>query len=49
MKNLDIRSKKRIALDKIRVGLQKCKLGEYVNNDLIRDYLTARYVIIENN
>ena len=47
MKNLDIRSKKRIAINKVMVGLQKAKMWEYKNNDLIIDYLSARLAILE--
>ena len=49
MKNLDIRSKKRVAIEKTLVGLKKAKMWEYKNNDLIIDYLSARLAILELN
>jgi len=49
MKNLDIRSKKRVAIEKTLVGLKKAKMWEFRQNDKIIDYLSARLAILELN
>ena len=47
MKNIDIRSKKRVAIEKVMVWLAKCKMWEFKNNELVREYLSARLAILE--
>jgi len=49
MRNIDIRSKKRVAIEKVMVWLAKCKMWEFRNNELIREYLSARLAILETN
>lgn len=48
MKNLDIRSKKRIAINRVMVGLQRAQMWEYRQNTLIKEYLSVRLAILEN-
>ena len=47
MKNLDIRSKKRVAINKTLVGLQRAKMWEFRQNDLVKDYLSMRLAQLE--
>ena len=47
MKNLDIRSKKRVAINRVMVGLQRAQMWEFRQNDKIIDYLSARLAILE--
>lgn len=49
MKNIDIRTKKRVAIEKTIVGLQRCSHNEFKNNELVREYLSARLAILELN
>ena len=43
----DIRSKKRIAINKTLIWLQRCKMGEFRQNDLVREYLSMRLAQLE--
>ena len=49
MKNIDIRTKKRVAIEKVTVWLAKCRMWEFKNNELVREYLSARLAILELN
>ena len=45
MKNIN----KQVSINKVIVGLQRCSHNEFKNNELVKEYLSARLAILELN